>query len=174
MQSSTPIGSIGFSNNSGILCPREWGAFPTNWIQTISNSTEIGTASPKITQQNLNFPLSALRSHTQVPPSLVTSNQSQVVSLIVSKKRLVTLVYLVGLILYLPWLLSQSIWDNWMLPPSFFTTTSSFSLPCAFRRLWFFRRRPRSGHLHKSCNRSPNLHRELLPDMQQSHIVSYT
>jgi hypothetical protein len=31
-------------------------------IQTISNSTEIGTASPKITQQNLNFPLSNLRS----------------------------------------------------------------------------------------------------------------
>jgi hypothetical protein len=33
-------------------------------IQIISNSTEIGTASPKITQQNLYFPLSALRSHT--------------------------------------------------------------------------------------------------------------
>ena len=57
MQSSTSIGSIGFSNNYGLLCLREWGAFPTNGIQTISNSTEIGTASPKITQQNLNFPL---------------------------------------------------------------------------------------------------------------------
>jgi hypothetical protein len=31
-------------------------------IQIISNSTEIGTASPKITQQNLYFPLSNLRS----------------------------------------------------------------------------------------------------------------
>jgi hypothetical protein len=31
-------------------------------IQTISNSMEIGTVFPKITQQNLNFPLSALRS----------------------------------------------------------------------------------------------------------------
>ena len=64
MQSSTPIGSVGFSNNFGLLCPREWGAFLKNVIQTISNSMEIGTASPKITQQNLNFPLSALRSHS--------------------------------------------------------------------------------------------------------------
>jgi hypothetical protein len=40
------------------------------------HTTEIGTASPKITQQNINFPLSnlrsplfALRSHTQIPLS---------------------------------------------------------------------------------------------------------
>ena len=73
MQSSTPLGSVGFSNNYGLLCPREWGAFPTYWIQTISNYTEIGTASPKITQQNLNFQLSNLHSPlyahtTKFPP----------------------------------------------------------------------------------------------------------
>ena len=62
MQSSTPIGSICFSNNSKLLCPWEWGSFPKNVIQNIYNSTEIGTASPKITQQILNFPLSNLRS----------------------------------------------------------------------------------------------------------------
>ena len=62
MQSSTPIGSVGFSNNFGLFCPREWGVFRKNVIQNISNSTEIGTASPKITQQSLNFPLSNLRS----------------------------------------------------------------------------------------------------------------
>ena len=62
MQSSTPIGSVGFSNNSGLLCPREWSVFPKNVIQTMSNSTEIGIFSLKITHQNLNFPLSNFRS----------------------------------------------------------------------------------------------------------------
>ena len=62
MQSSTPIGSVGFLNNFGLICPREWGAFPKNEMQTIPKSTEIGTALAKIIQQNLNIPLSNLRS----------------------------------------------------------------------------------------------------------------
>ena len=62
MQSSTPIRSVGFLNNFGLLWEWEWGAFSKNGKQTISNSTEIGTASSKITQQNLKFPLSNLRS----------------------------------------------------------------------------------------------------------------
>ena len=41
-------------------------------IQNISNSTEIGTTSPKITQQNLNFPLSNLRSSLSALLSTLT------------------------------------------------------------------------------------------------------
>jgi hypothetical protein len=43
------------------------GCIPKYRNPNIYNSTEIGTSSPKITQLNLNFPLSALRSHTQIP-----------------------------------------------------------------------------------------------------------
>jgi hypothetical protein len=61
MQSSTPIGVLCLEH-FWVIMSTGMGCIPKYIISNISNSTEIGTASPKITQQNLNFPLSNLRS----------------------------------------------------------------------------------------------------------------
>ena len=51
-----------FLEQFSVIMSTGMGCLSKNVIQNISNSTEIGTASPKITQQNLNFPLSNLQS----------------------------------------------------------------------------------------------------------------